>query len=140
MPERVILVDAGPIVAYLAPREPRHSWAAEQFKSLPAPFLTCEPVLAEAFHFLQRSPSGSQRLFDLLTRSVISVDFRIEDELENLERLVNKYRSLPMSLADACLVRMAETHADAAVLTLDRHFAIYRKHTRHVIPVVMPPE
>jgi rRNA-processing protein FCF1 len=45
-----------------------------------------------------------------------------------------------MSLADACLVRMAEQHADAMVLTLDAHFRVYRKHGRQAIPVIMPPE
>jgi predicted nucleic acid-binding protein len=43
-----------------------------------------------------------------------------------------------MSLADACLVRMAELHDDAAVITVDRDFAVYRKHGRQAIPLVSP--
>ncbi len=45
-----------------------------------------------------------------------------------------------MSLADACLVCMAEVHPESTVFTTDRHFRIYRKHGRTVIPVLMPRE
>jgi predicted nucleic acid-binding protein len=54
--------------------------------------------------------------------------------------LLGRYAEVPMSLADACLVRMAERHAKSRVLTLDRDFRIYRKHRRHVIPTTLPPQ
>jgi predicted nucleic acid-binding protein len=57
-----------------------------------------------------------------------------------LERLIRKYQDLPMSLADACLVRLAERHPSALVVTLDQHFKIYRKHGRQPIAVKMPEE
>jgi predicted nucleic acid-binding protein len=59
-------------------------------------------------------------------------------ELPNVARLLARYRSVPMSLADACLVRMAEQHAASVVLTLDRHFTVYRKSGRLAIPTLMP--
>lgn len=52
--------------------------------------------------------------------------------------MVELYADVPMSLADACLVRMAELHAQSKVFTLDQDFRIYRKHSRHVIPVLIP--
>ena len=51
---------------------------------------------------------------------------------------MRKYADVPMSLADACLVRMAELNAHSSVLTLDRDFRVYRKHGRQVIPLAMP--
>ena len=45
---------------------------------------------------------------------------------------------LPMSLADACLVRMAELHSGSTVLTVDSDFTVYRMHGRRVIPVILP--
>jgi predicted nucleic acid-binding protein len=45
-----------------------------------------------------------------------------------------------MSLADACLVRMAELYDASSVLTLDTDFRIYRKHGRQLIPIIMPSE
>lgn len=138
--ERPVIADTGPLVAFLLEKEPRHGWAVEQFKLLPAPFFTCEPVLTEAFHLLRRAREGPQRFFDLLARGVLAVDFRLAAESKPLEQLVRKYQDLPMSLADACLVRMAEKHPKALVLTLDRHFTIYRKHGRQPIAAVMPRE
>ncbi len=140
MPERPVIADTGPLVAFLVEREPRHAWAVEQFKSLPAPFLTCEPVLTETFHFLSRTHDGTQRFFDFLSRDLLVVDFTLSANLKSLGKLIRKYRDLPMSLADACLVRMAEIHPTAVVLTLDQHFNIYRKQTRQPIAAMMPAE
>ncbi len=140
MPERTVIADTGPLVAFLVEREPRHVWAVEQFKSLPAPFLTCESVLTEVFHLLSRAREGPQRFFELINRGVVIVDFSTASEIVPLERLIRKYRDLPMSLADACLVRMAEIHPSAVVLTLDQHFKIYRKLNRQPIRCIMPAE
>ena len=51
---------------------------------------------------------------------------------------MEKYHSVPMSLADACLVRMTETDPDSVVLTLDGDFHVYRRNGRHVVPVLSP--
>jgi predicted nucleic acid-binding protein len=136
--ERPVISDTGPLVAFLIEREPRHRWAVEQFKSLPAPFFTCEPVLTEAFHLLGHARGGIDRCFDLITRGLLVVDFALIREARALQGLIRKYQDLPMSLADACLVRMAEIRPTARVLTLDRHFGIYRKHGRQPISAVMP--
>jgi predicted nucleic acid-binding protein len=95
-------------------------------------------VLTEAFHLLSRTHNGPQRFFDLLSRGLFVVDFALTAHSKSLEKLIRKYHDLPMSLADACLVRMAETHPTAVVLTLDQHFKIYRKQGRQPISLLMP--
>jgi len=52
--------------------------------------------------------------------------------------LLEKYADAPMSLADACLVRLSELHRDSRVLTLDRHFLRYRRLGRSLIPLICP--
>ena len=52
---------------------------------------------------------------------------------------MKRYADLPMGFADACLVRMAETHPEPVVLTTDAHFRIYRRHGRQVVPCALPP-
>lgn len=74
----------------------------------------------------------------MLTRKAIEISFRIDDHIKNIGVLVNKYSNIPMSVADACLVRMAEQIPNSAVFTLDEDFTIHRKHGRHVIPLIMP--
>ena len=49
-----------------------------------------------------------------------------------------RYRNRPMSLADACLVRLSELHTSGEVFTLDSDFRIYRRHGNRVIPLLIP--
>jgi uncharacterized protein len=68
----------------------------------------------------------------------VVVVFDIANDLEPVLKLMQKYADLPMSLADACLVRMTEMRSDPVILTTDADFRIYRRHGRQVIPCVMP--
>jgi predicted nucleic acid-binding protein len=131
-------VDTAPLVAFLREAEANHEWAVKKFRELPAPFLTCEPVLTETFFLVTRHPGGARRFFDLLGSGLLEVDFAVMRELEGLWKLIHKYEDLPMSLADACLVRLAERHPGSSIFTLDKHFRIYRKNGRQQIPVIMP--
>jgi predicted nucleic acid-binding protein len=71
---------------------------------------------------------------------VLKIEVNLLSETSALEKLIRKYHDLPMSLADACLVRLAERHPSAMMLTLDRHFKIYRKHGRQPIALSMPED
>jgi predicted nucleic acid-binding protein len=68
------------------------------------------------------------------------LDFDLAAERERVFALMETYADQPMSLADACLVRMSELHEGAAVFTLDRHFRVYRRNRRQVLPVIIPAE
>src|SRR5438445_669535 len=58
--------------------------------------------------------------------------------LDSIADVIGSVAGLPMSLADACLVRMTETLSDPIILTTDADFRIYRRHSRHVVPCVTP--
>ena len=133
-----ILVDTGPLVAALRVDDEFHAWAREQLQRVPAPLLTCEAVVSEALHLLRRSKGGHAAVMELLRDRLVTLPFRLEDELAPIARLLNRYADVPMSLADACLVRMSEQHAGACVLTLDSDFKVYRRHGRGVIPTIAP--
>jgi predicted nucleic acid-binding protein len=135
-----ILLDTGPLVAFLNRRDLHHKWALDQWAAAKPPFLTCEAVLAEACFLLRRSSGGSQAVMQLLDRGILVAPFHLEEEPSLIAKLLFRYASVPMSLADACLVRMAERYPSGIVMTLDRDFRIYRKHGRQVIPVKMPNE
>jgi len=66
------------------------------------------------------------------------VAFRLEPESESVAALMRRYADLPMSLADACLVRMSELNRDCRVLTTDSDFKLYRRFGRQVIPLLCP--
>jgi len=131
-----LLVDAGFLVALLSRRDAHHPWAVTQATQHAPPWRTCEAVLSEAFHLL--GSRGAPALRALLQRRAVLASFDLNDDLEAVLKLLQKYADVPMSLADACLVRMTETLSDALVLTTDSDFRIYRRHSRQVIPCVMP--
>ena len=55
-----------------------------------------------------------------------------------LRALHRKYRDRPISLADACIVRMAEVFARHLVFTLDSDFSVYRKNGREPLNLIFP--
>lgn len=132
------IIDTGPLVAILNRRENQNAWAIEQFRQISPPMLVCEPVLVEALFLLAHVPSAQDALFRWLERGVLDISFRLEDHHQSVWALCKKYRNVPMSLADACLVRMAELNDHHAVFTLDSDFGIYRKHGRQSIPLISP--
>lgn len=130
-----VLLDTGPLVALCNARDHFHDWACEQFKLLKPPFLTCEPVLAEACFLLGKNQNV---ILEMAQAGLFKTNFSLLKELPAIRRLIKKYADVPMSLADACLVRMSELHKNSRVLTLDRDFLLYRKNGRQIVPRIMP--
>ena len=133
---RNYIADSSALVAFISHDDQHHDWIAAQAASLPSPWLTCEAGLTEAFHLV--GDKGAPRLKDLLRRGAVVISFDLGDELEPVLTLMDKYADVPMSLADACLVRMTETLPDPVVLTTDADFKIYRRHSRQVVPCLLP--
>lgn len=132
------LVDAGFVVALLSRRDSHHQWAVAQAPRFALPWRTCDAVLSEAFHLL--GSRGGPALSALLHRGSVAVGFDLASDLVPVLRLMQKYASVPMSLADACLVRMSETLPDPIILTTDADFRIYRRHSRQIVPCATPHE
>lgn len=133
---RNALVDAGFLVALLSRRDSHHEWAVRQAPGHAPPWRTCEAVLSEAFHLL--GASGAPALGALLRRRALISAFDLDDDVESVLKLLQKYADVPMSLADACLVRMTETLPDPIILTTDSDFRIYRRHSRQMVPCLVP--
>ena len=133
---RNVLVDAGFLVALLSRRNSHHRWAVTQAPGHPPPWRTCEAVLSEAFHLL--GARGVPRLSALIRRRALLVAFDLDNDMKPVLTLLQKYADVPMSLADACLVRMTETLSDPLILTTDSDFRIYRRHSRQMVPCLTP--
>jgi len=136
---KVRLVDTGPLVAVLNRRDRHHRWAVGVLDMFPPPLLTCDAVLSEAAYLLRNTAGGPNALMELVTRGLVQSAFRLQDEAVAVRQLMNRYSSVRMDLADACLVRMAELHGECELLTIDGEFRdVYRRRGRQVIPTVMP--
>ena len=139
MRERVIL-DTGPLVAFINGRDRYHKWAMMQWAEMNPPLLTCEAVLSEACYLLRSLDGGNKAVLELLQRKVLDIPFRLVEYVSQIAWLLKKYADIPMSLADACLVRMTELYPDSPVLTLDTDFNIYRRNKHNVIPTLSPSD
>jgi len=133
-----IILDTGPLVALLDRSDRFHSWAVETWKTSSFPLLTCEAVISESCFLLRRVQGGEDAIMGLLSRGHIRVSFQLDGEVETIRELMRRYQNVPMSFADACLVRMSETIASSSIFTLDSDFSIYRKQGNQTIAIVSP--
>jgi predicted nucleic acid-binding protein len=133
-----IHIDAGPLTALLNPNDEFHAWARETLKRLPRPLFSSEPVLTEVLHLLRRDGCDAGELFALSENGLLRIGVNFESERNPLRQLMARYRDVPMSLADATLVRLSELHRDCRIFTLDADFRIYRRFGNKVIPLLMP--
>ena len=131
------LLDTGPIVAYLYSRDAYHDWALEAFSEVQPPAITCEAVLTEACFLIERNRWPAMRVLEYVLESEIRIGLQLEHEIEAIRGLMQRYANVPMSLADACLVRLAEI-SDLPICTLDHDFAIYRAGRRRSLTLITP--
>lgn len=124
---RAVLVDTGPIVALLDRNDQYHEPAVATLRDIRDPLVTVWPVVSEAFFLLDFSWRAQAGLWELLTSGTIALASLGEDDLHRMSALMTKYKDLPMELADAALVRVAERDRIRYVFTFDqRDFRVYR--------------
>jgi predicted nucleic acid-binding protein len=132
------IVDTGPLVAFLDRAERHHRWVVARIEEIDAPLLVCEPVLAEAFFLFRRLSKAQDALLELLQNGSLRIALRLDEHIGTIHELLKKYRDTPMSLADACVVCLAEIYDRHEVLTLDSDFVVYRKHGRQPLALIHP--
>ena len=132
------IVDTGPLVAFFDRAERHNRWVAERIEELEAPLLVCEPVLAEAMFLLSGRAKAQDALYGLMIDGALRIAFQVSEHVGALRALHRKYRDRPISLADACVVRMAELFEKHFVFTLDSDFAVYRKNRREALNLIFP--
>ncbi len=121
------LVDAGPLVALLHRDDQNHERCVEAARSLPLPLGTAWPVVTEAMHLLTFSWQSQDALWDLVITERLQILGLEPRDAPRMRELMRKYRDLPMDLADAALVALAERERISRVFTIDRRdFSVYR--------------
>ena len=133
-----VIVDTGVLISLIDRFDHHHKWVTEQLKQIMPPLLTCEAVISESWFLLQRVKNGRETLIQLLNQKYVVVQFDLDAELETVLALLNRYQSVPVSLADAELVRMSELYPNSLIFTLDSDFRIYRKNRDRQIPLLIP--
>ena len=133
-----VVLDCGPLVAIVNRNDQYHSWCVGQLNDIRGDIITCEAVVTETFFLIRHVPGAADQLLSLLDHEVVTLEFDLRRNLPAVIVLMRKYRDIPMSLADACLVRLSELNGDCRVFTLDSDFTFYRRHGRQAIPLITP--
>ena len=122
-----VLVDTGPLVALLDRSDPYHLTCQETFSSLNDTLVTVWPVVTEAIYMLRAYWQAQDALWEMIQCGAVQILSLESDDIPRIRELMHKYRDLPMDLADAALVRVAERERLRRVFTLDRRdFQVYR--------------
>ena len=123
----MILVDAGPLVALADRSDAHHAPCVKALKSMREPLATVWPALTEAVYLLQRWPKAQSELLALVETGALRILSLGREDAPRMRALMEKYGDLPMDLADAALVRVAERERVRTVFTIARHdFSVYR--------------
>lgn len=132
-----VLHDKGPWVALLSRNDTHHHWAVEQFRRLQSPLLSCEADVAETCLLLKRSGFDPGFALRLIERGV-QLPFVLHEQISSVSSLYKHYETIPTSLADAALIRLAEINDSPLLLTTDSDFHLHRCHRRQTIPWISP--
>jgi len=122
-----VLLDTGPLVALLSKNDANHARARRLFAECLPPLRSCEAVVAEACFLMRKvHPAGPAEVAALGRRGMYDIAISVDEHWTNIETLLRKYSDRPISLADACLIRCAEIHEEARILTFDGDFTVYK--------------
>ncbi|EDY16265.1 PilT protein domain protein [Chthoniobacter flavus Ellin428] len=133
-----LILDTGPLVALLDAGDHHHAWAAEKLSGFNGEIHLCEAVLTEALFLLRKLRPAQEKILEWVERRELICDFVLPAEVHAVRALWHRYANVPMSLADACVVRMAEMRRHSVICTVDSDFIIYRKDGRHPLPLLTP--
>jgi predicted nucleic acid-binding protein len=124
---RAVLVDAGPLVAVLDRSDAHHQRCVEALKGIRDPLVTVWPAFTEAMYLLRESWVAQDALWQMLASAALGLLPIETGDVPRMRELMRRYRDLPMDLADAALVRVAEREQIRRILTVDRRdFSVYR--------------
>jgi predicted nucleic acid-binding protein len=139
-----MLTDAGPLIALFDRRDPDHLACADVVRETSTSLQSTWPAFAEAMfllgeRFRRTRWSVQKKLWGLLATGALMLRDLTPDEIQRSCELMQKYHDLPMDLADATLVALAESTGTERIFTLDRDFRVYRLHGRKAFDIVPKP-
>lgn len=121
-----VLLDRGCIVALLDRSEHNHRACVEAVDDIDAPLVTCEAAIAEACYLLRGVAGAAEAVLENVANGAFRIPRSLASSAVAIKKLMHKYRTVPMDLADACLVHLASELGTGDILTLDDDFDVYQ--------------
>ena len=114
-------------MALLHSSDRHHDRCLSALREQTEPLLTVWPAFTEAMYLLGFSWQAQEALWQFVGRGALRFALLDERDAPRMQELMETYRDLPMDLADAALVRVAERERLRRVFTVDpRDFRVYR--------------
>ena len=135
----MILTDTGPLVALLDEDDNHHVVCLAAARNLPAgPMTTTWPCFTEAMYLLGESGGYAyqERLWQMRTRGRLEMVELTPSEIDNMAVLMARYQNVPMDVADASLVAVAESRNERRAFTIDSDFYIYRLADGTILDII----
>ena len=122
------LCDASPLIALINQGDDNHQFSVDILPSLSAPLITTCACFTEAMYLLGRYGGwlAQQELWGYVADEILVIYHCNLDKLVRIKILINRYQDVPMDLADASMVAIAEVLNQRQIFKLDRDFYIYR--------------
>ena len=120
------IADSGPLIALFEPAERNHARVRSFIENHEGALLTTWPVLTEVGHMLGHSVDRQLAFLEWVERGGVEVTTPGAGAVSLIRQLSEKYRDLPMDIADGSLIVLALESGVRDILTLDRDFDVYR--------------
>ena len=136
----MLIVDAGPLYAAAARSDNHHAVCEELLANATGPLVVPELVVSEVAYLLgDRVSAQAEIVFgQSIADGLLSIEPVLDSEWSRITELMKQYADLPLGMADASLVALAERHRVSEIATLDhRHFSVVRP--RHVASFTLLP-
>jgi uncharacterized protein len=106
--------------------------------SMERPAVTCEAVVTESCYMLRQVRGAMADVLATIENGALEIRFQLDRSAERVRALLEKYRDLPASFADACIVQMADELGTGDILTLDGDFKRYRWRRNRAFNLLIP--
>ena len=133
-----VLLDTGVVVALLDRSEGFHQRSVAAVEEIDRPLITCEAVIAESCYLLRGLEGAPEAVLENVARGVFLIPFQLSRSAPAVQGLLQKYRELPIDVADACLIQLANESGSDEILTLDRDFEVYRRGRNKPFRLLIP--
>lgn len=139
----MLIADTGFFYALADRRDRHHARAEAALAAVREPLVTTWPVLTETTHLMQLRLGAkvASKFLQLVADGFCAVHAIEAAELPRIAVMMKKYENLPMDLADASLLLLAELLDDGRILSTDqRDFKTYRFKNHKPFRNVLLPE
>ena len=133
-----ILVDSGPLIAFLSSSEKYHRWVLDQMSDMNGELVTTESVLSEVVFLMKHHPSALNAISNVVNQGLLRIFPAFSESPAECTELLLKYADLPSSVADISLVYLHSIHKNSVIFTLDSDFLVYKDKYGKPLRLVAP--